>query len=166
MQQYLWQQFGGAIDMLENAMLACPPELWDTPARFWYISYHLLFWTDYYLSDTPLEADYQPPHPFTRAEFEDRLPERVYSKEELLDFLKSARERLRRQLQSNTAEDLLNRRFTSEYKDFSLFELLLYNMRHVQHHTAQLNLLLRQGINSAPDWVSATEEPLRQGASS
>ena len=33
-------------------------------------------------------------------------------------------------------------------------ESLLYNMRHVQHHAAQLNLLLRQSTNSAPDWVA------------
>jgi uncharacterized damage-inducible protein DinB len=33
-------------------------------------------------------------------------------------------------------------------------ELLLYNMRHVQHHAAQLNMLLRQTTNSAPRWVS------------
>src|SRR5687767_7015822 len=35
-------------------------------------------------------------------------------------------------------------------------EALLYNMRHVQHHAAQLNLLLRQATNSAPDWVART----------
>jgi len=27
-------------------------------------------------------------------------------------------------------------------------------MRHVQHHAAQLNMLLRQKTDSAPDWVS------------
>jgi len=32
-------------------------------------------------------------------------------------------------------------------------ELLIYNMRHVQHHAAQLNLLLRQRTGSAPGWV-------------
>ena len=36
----------------------------------------------------------------------------------------------------------------------SIAELLLYNMRHVQHHAAQLHLILRQTIDSAPGWVS------------
>jgi hypothetical protein len=27
-------------------------------------------------------------------------------------------------------------------------------MRHVQHHAAQLNMLLRQTTEAAPDWVS------------
>ena len=37
-------------------------------------------------------------------------------------------------------------------------ELLLYNMWHVQHHSAQLNLILRQQINSAPRWVKRTNK--------
>ena len=41
-----------------------------------------------------------------------------------------------------------------DYRAMSNGELLLYNMRHVQHHAAQLNLLLRQTTNSAPRWVS------------
>jgi hypothetical protein len=33
-------------------------------------------------------------------------------------------------------------------------ELVLYNLRHVQHHAAQLNLILRQVVDAAPGWVS------------
>ena len=40
------------------------------------------------------------------------------------------------------------------YRGMSNGELLLYNMRHVQHHAAQLNMRLRQATDSAPDWVS------------
>ena len=29
----LWQQFGAAIDMLENALRACPNDLWDDRSR-------------------------------------------------------------------------------------------------------------------------------------
>ena len=37
----------------------------------------------------------------------------------------------------------------------SYVELLLYNMRHVQEHAAQLNLFLGQNArDSASDWVS------------
>ncbi len=36
----------------------------------------------------------------------------------------------------------------------SFLELLLYNMRHVQEHAAQLNLFLGQNaIDRASDWV-------------
>jgi hypothetical protein len=57
----IWQQFGAAIDMLDNALRACPDELWrdrlwDNPSerreysQFWYLVYHALFWLDLYLS--------------------------------------------------------------------------------------------------------------------
>ena len=36
----------------------------------------------------------------------------------------------------------------------SVAELLLYNMRHVQEHAAQLSLFLGQRAGSAPGWVS------------
>lgn len=49
----------------------------------------------------------------------------------------------------------------SKTMNFSVIEILLYNMRHVQHHAAQLNLKLRQGMNDAPIWVkSATHSKL------
>ena len=155
----LWQQFGAAIDMLENALTACPDKLWQNGSNFWYVGFHTLFWTDYYLSDeTPKEEDFMPPAPFTKTDFDYALmPERVYEKHELLTYCQYVRGKLRDQLTRYTQEELLTKRFVSEYKNYSLFELLLYNMRHVQHHTAQLNLLLRQGTHeAAPGWVSRT----------
>ena len=53
--EVLWQQFGAAIDMLENALVACPEDLWrDRSQRpeYWYVLYHTLFFLDYYLSDS------------------------------------------------------------------------------------------------------------------
>ncbi len=49
---------------------------------------------------------------------------------------------------------------TEYYKNFSLLEILFYNVRHIQHHSAQLNLLLRQTINNAPTWVSQAQMKL------
>jgi DinB superfamily len=155
----LWQQFGAAIDMLENALTTCPNELW-TESKFWYIGYHTLFFLDYYLSDSPKESDYLPPVLFTKSEFEGVPPERIYDKAELLTYLRLSRQKCHDLLAGSTAEELLVKRFVSEYKNFSILELLLYNMRHVQHHTGQLNLLLRQGMNDSPDWVSRTKGSL------
>ncbi len=45
----VWQQFGGSIDMLENAIRACPEKLWSDRSRnpeFWYTAFHTLFWLD------------------------------------------------------------------------------------------------------------------------
>jgi hypothetical protein len=149
----LWRQFGASIDMLENAIQFCPAEQWDTKNKFWYISYHCLFWLDYYLT---LEPDqFSPPSPFTLSEFnpDGEMPDRVYSKEELLSYLEHGRNKCYHLIKSIT-EDIAASRWKNEYKDYSVLEILLYNMRHVQHHSAQLNLLLRQEIDKAPKWVS------------
>src|SRR6266566_3098402 len=71
----LWRQFGAAIDMLENALLACPSTLWNTHlwsdhsdppqpsefATFWSLTHHALFWLDLYLTGS-LEG-FAPPTP-------------------------------------------------------------------------------------------------------
>jgi len=75
----LWQQFGATIDMLENAVCACPEKLWSDPSKkpewvhkdvvgFWYLAFHTLFWLDFYLSES--EEGFAPPAPFTLDEFD------------------------------------------------------------------------------------------------
>jgi hypothetical protein len=67
----VWRQFGAAIDMLHNAMLACPDEVWGDRSRqpeFWYVAYHTLFWLDLYLTGRP--EDFAPPPPFTLDELD------------------------------------------------------------------------------------------------
>ena len=63
----IWSQFGAAIKMLDNALLACPEELWsdgsqqDAYSQFWYIAFHSLFWLDLYLSGSV--EGFAPPAP-------------------------------------------------------------------------------------------------------
>ncbi len=153
----LWQQFGASIEMLENAIMICPEKVWDGSTHFWYNTYHCLFFLDYYLTTDPV--GFAPPLPFDLSEFEDRLPERVYTKEELLVYLEFCREKCRNLIfdltEENIAKDWINESKTMVYP---MVEILLYNMRHVQHHAAQLNLLLRQTINDATDWVRRADE--------
>jgi len=151
----IWQQFGAAIDTLDNAMLACPEELWADQTKqpeFWYVVYHTLFWLDFYLSDR--DEEFAPPAPFTLSELDPAgvLPERPYTKDELGIYLKHGREKCRATVEALTDEHV-SQRFKFGRVNLSFAELLLYNMRHVQHHAAQLNLILRQTIDSAPGWV-------------
>lgn len=154
-QQSLWKQFGATIDMLENALKMCPEKLWDTESRFWYKAYHTLFYLDYYLTVDP--DSFTPPTPFTLSEFDPSgaMPDRTYTKDELLSYLDASREKCHRVIASLN-DDLAAKRWINALRDYSFFEMLIYNMRHVQHHTAQLNLLLRQGINDSPGWISQT----------
>ena len=155
----LWKQFGASIDMLENAISLCTDGLWDNKQKFWYSAYHCLFYLDYYLTLEPNK--FSPPSPYTLSEFDPSgvMPDRVYSKEELLSYLRHSRKKYHN-LIANMTDEIANSRWINEYKNYSVLEILLYNMRHVQHHTAQLNLLLRQEIDNAPRWVSQTKENL------
>jgi len=161
----IWNQFGAAIDMLENAMRSCPDALWSDRSRrpeFWYVAFHTAFWLDAYLSDT--DQGFSPPAPFTTDEFDPAglMPDRVYGKDELFAYLAHGREKCRASIAGLT-DARAAERCVFTWRESSRLELLLYNMRHVQHHAAQLNLILRQQTDSAPNWVSRTGIPLDAG---
>lgn len=149
----IWNQFGASLDMLESAITMCPDEHWDTSIKFWYTAYHCTFWTDYYLTTDP--SKFEPPMPFTFSEFDPtgKKPDRTYSKEEVLTYLEYSRQKAKKLISELTVEKL-SKRWINEYKNYSMLEILFYNVRHIQHHSAQLNLLLRQTINNAPAWIS------------
>jgi hypothetical protein len=158
----IWQQFGAAIDMLENAMLACPDKAWSDRSRrpeFWYVAFHTLFYLDLYLSGS--DVGFAPPAPFTLDELDKAglLPERPYTKEELQTYLEHGRKKCRETIGALTDEKT-RQRCGFEWLDITVAEVLLYNMRHVQHHAGQLNLILRQTIDSAPRWVRKTKSSL------
>lgn len=158
----IWRQFGAAIDMLDNAVRACPDELWQERlynehtadprfAEFWYIAYHALFWLDFYLSDSA--EGFAPPAPFTLSEFEaGLLPDRLYTKAELQAYLELGRNKCLAKLATLT-DALDPQQVRPDWPDMSVAELLLYNMRHVQEHATQLSLFLGQKVGSAPGWV-------------
>ncbi len=172
----LWKQFGAAIDMLENALLACPDALWhgrlwgdpldpSLPpgfAAFWYITYHTLFWLDLYLTGS--FEGFAPPAPFTLDELDPAgaLPERPYTRDELNAYLVH----LRKKCQTTIAElsdEKAHQQVAfpwSRGKPVSYLELLLYTMRHVQEHAAQLSLFLGQHAipDEALDWVGRAKE--------
>ena len=155
-----WGQFGAAIDSLEAAIDACPESLWGDRSRFpeyWYVVYHTLFFLDYYESESG--EGYAPPPPFTLSELDPAgvLPDRVYSKEEMRRFLEHGRQKLRARIAAMTDEKAASR---CGFRDLNELEHFLYKMRHVQHHMAQLNLILRQVTNSPTEWVGRTKLPL------
>ena len=117
--------------------------------------FHTLFFLDLYLSDS--DVGFAPPAPFTLDEMDEAglLPERVYTKDELLTYLEHGRKKCRATIEAMT-EEKAHQRCGFDWLDISVVEVLLYNMRHVQHHVGQLNLILRQKANSASRWVKKT----------
>lgn len=147
-----WRQFGAAIDMLGNALAACPDTLWG---EFWRLAYHTLFYLDMYLDENP--AGFRPPAPFSAElrRLEAPAPaDGAYGREALAGYLSACREKCRSTIGTLT-EEAAGQPCGLDWLDLSRGELLLYNMRHVQHHAAQLNLRLRQTTGAAPpDWVA------------
>ena len=163
MREAIGQQFGAAIDSLEGAIQSCPETVWASGERWrqpWYLAFHTLFWLDLYLSESA--SDYAPPAPFTRGELEpDVFPDRPYLKQELLGWLRQCRASLAARLSRISTEGDLRRRCRLPWGEMELGELLLYNLRHVQHHVGQLNLLIRQAGGEPPRWVARADGPER-----
>jgi hypothetical protein len=163
LKEILWLQFGAAIETLQNALNACPDDLWQAHlwrapegrpefTEFWYVAYHAVFWLDYYCSESA--EGFTAPPPFTLSEFDmdGAMPERVYTKQELIAYLEYARAKCRAQIESITDENE-PQQVRNNWRVKTVAELLLYNMRHVQEHAAHLNMLLGQKTDSAPGWV-------------
>jgi hypothetical protein len=148
----VWRQFSVAIDGLEAALRGCPDRLWearlweDEPDQwvargfgaFWYLGYHTLFWLDLYL--TGAEEGFAPPPPFDLVEMAEgeTLP-RVYSRVELLGYLDLCRERTRATILALTP-DAAQRVCVFPWGEVPFGELLLYTLRHVVEHAAQLQM--------------------------
>ena len=149
----LWKQFGAALDMLENALVKCPNTLWDDENKFWYNAYHCLFFTDYDLTTDP--ENFHPPEPYTMSEMDPSgiMPERTYTKEELIAYLGHSREKVRKLIM----QDIADLRWNNGRRNYSMIEHLLHSMRHVQHHTGQLNMMLGKINHDLPIWVSQTK---------
>jgi hypothetical protein len=173
----VWKQVGAAIEMLDNAVRACPDALWSQPvwndpsvpsqrAEFWYVAYHALFWLDLYRFGS--EEGFAPPAPFTLVEQDDAagpLPNRPYSREELRAYLALVRQQCRASIATMTDERArhpVSFAWLRAGEVVSYVELQLYSMRHVQEHAAQLSLLLGQhGVQTGDlDWVTRATDDL------
>jgi hypothetical protein len=166
--EIIWHQFGATIDTLDDVVRACPEDLWyarlwDNPSerpeysQIWYRVYHTLFWLDLYLFGA--EEGFVPPAPFALIEMEeDDVPERAYTKDEMLAYLQHGRRRCKETIEALTDETALRiHRFP--WGEITFVELLLYNMRHVQDHASHVSLLLGQNAVPVRDWIITVRDP-------
>jgi len=153
----IWQQFGAAIDTLDDAISLCPDHLWsavlwkDTEdpryGHFWFVAYHTLFWFDLFLTGS--SEGFLPPAPFIRG----ALPQNPYTKEDVGAYLKQCRQKSKAAMDALTDEKA-REICAFEWMETTFLELQLYSMRHVQEHAAQLNFFLGQNGVSGQDWVA------------
>lgn len=103
----------------------------------------LLSFTQKEAEDKPIEA------------IDDLIPDKFYEKREIVAYLKQSREKEKQiiyALNNETLNDKFKEGENPNDMNYPILEILLYNMRHTQHHTAQLNMLLRQDINKHIEW--------------
>ncbi len=160
----VWEQLGAAIDTLDEAIKLCPARLWTAAlwddsndaryGQFWFLAYHPIFWLDLFLTGS--SEGFKPPAPFLRG----KLPKEPYSKDALLAYLADCRMKARAAIEALTDEKAAQRcRF--EWMEVSYLELQLYNMRHIQEHAAELDLLLGQNGIKGMDWVAVARDERR-----
>ncbi len=144
-------QYHAALAMLKQTIERCPDPVWTVPTTtqpFWHIAYHTLFYTHLYLQ--PSAAEFVPWERH-REEYEfmgplpwppHRLPAigDPYAKADVLDYL------------AFCAAEVDGRVIALDWDapsgfdwlPFSKFELQLYSLRHLQHHTGELGERLGQ----------------------
>ncbi|MBV9214957.1 MAG: DinB family protein [Acidobacteria bacterium] len=141
--------------MLENSINTCPDEIWLQNAGrtpYWHNVLHTLFFTDLYL-EGKLDG-FVPPEPIGMTELDPSgvVPDIPYTKSEMLAYLAHCRQK------SVTAIGSLTASSVDEMVDFpwvkkDYLALIFYNLRHIQHHVGQLNLILRQRLDHHAPWV-------------
>lgn len=162
----LIDQYEAALSMLRACVDGCPDAAWNAPVanhRFSQVVFHTLYFTDLYLgrdgeasfrgqslhgSLAPLFADLPP----DREPLEDPTP-RPYERASLRSYLELCRRKAIAVMAAET-EDTLSA--PDDFGgDFSRAELHVYNIRHIQHHAAQLSLRLRLDTGSGIGWVGS-----------
>lgn len=171
LQQTLWNQFGASIDMLANTIPTWPEAYWNLKTKPFYLTFHTALFLDYYLTIPPTNFNYTLPYhlvPSTlipESAIDDLLPRQLYTQEELMQYVGQSRAKCKAVIQ-NLNKNNLDSIWIDEPDEiaapmtlqYSVLEILYYNLRHTQHHAGQLNLLLRQLTGNAPDWIADVEE--------
>ncbi|ANH83713.1 hypothetical protein A8C56_05275 [Niabella ginsenosidivorans] len=169
-----WKNFAAAIDMFKNIISICPDATWQKEKKIFYMAYHTLLFLDYYLT-IPVSS-FHPLLPYTIVEpdqlppeaIDDVFPDQFYPRNEMQTYIAAAREKCEKLIMQTPAEKFSERWIRSNeinrhglcpavVTDYNLLEILFYNLRHIQHHVGQLNLLLRQTANIAADWIAQSE---------
>jgi uncharacterized damage-inducible protein DinB len=153
--QVIQSQYHAALTMLENSIKDCPMSLWEDKTyknQYWQIAFHTLYYTHYYLSDfkksfEPWEK-YRKDHQYLRPNSSALVIE-AYSQQDVLEYLKFCR----KQVTERIPITKLDNPSGLEWLPTTKLELLLYNLRHVQHHAGQLIDRLRISADISSDWI-------------
>ena len=157
--QQLVRQYLAAMAMLRNAIEACPSDLWFDEKYtnpFWRSAYHVVFFTHFYVHAS--EEDFRPwlrhqqnsNYLGPRSEVpDDSAAITPYTREDVLEYWDLCRD----QVAQRVSQDNLEASSGFPWLPFNRFELHLYNLRHLAHHTGQLADRLRVVAHVGVKWV-------------
>lgn len=158
---FVWNQYGAAMDMFDDALRLCPDHLWTGVVwndnddvrfgQFWFVAYHTVFWCDLFATGT--SEGFAPPPPFVRGE----LPSQPYAQEQIRAYLGACREKCRAILLALTGEQA-QQKCVFPWMEPAFLELQIYALRHVQEHAGQLSLFLGQHGVTGFDWVATARQ--------
>lgn len=164
LKELLAHQYEAALCTLNLAIERCPDAGWNGPVANWKFcqaAFHVVFFADVYLqpSDDVDALKRQAFHVAHAADFrdyeelEDRAQVLLYEKAFVRRYLQEVRRKARETIARESAEVLAG---PSGFRrrQCSRAELHVYNIRHVQHHAAQLSLRLRLDAGVDIPWVS------------
>lgn len=163
LKELLAHQFEASLCMLHLAIGRCPDASWNERVAEWKFcqaAFHVLFFTDVYLqeSDDAEALKHQPFHLAHEADFgdyeelEDRPQVQLYQKTFVQSYLQYVRDKAKQTVALESAQVLAG---PSGFRrrQCSRAELHVYNIRHIQHHAAQLILRLRLDAGTDVPWV-------------
>lgn len=163
LKELLAHQYEASLCALNFAIARCPDSLWHQPVANWkycQAAFHVVFFADVYLqpSDDADALKRQPFHLDHKADFrdyeemEDRPQVLLYEKSFVVSYLQYVRDKARETI-ARESGDVLAGPSGFRRRKCSRAELHVYNIRHIQHHAAQLSLRLRQASEIDIPWV-------------
>lgn len=132
-------QYLAALKMLKEAIVKCPPRVWDAlhdKDKFWFKAQHTLYWTHHYLRAADKRLV-----PWKRHRRPDA--DAPVSKPELLQYLTF----IEKQLTGPEATSGFNG------SEMNKLEFHITNIRHIQQHTGELYERLGSRENITLHWT-------------
>ena len=161
--QLISNQYEAAFCTLGECVKRCPDEIWQRSVvnnPFSQSVFHTLFFADLYLGTNVEEQPTQPFHQEHASVFddyeqiEDRVPVATYSKEFIRKYLVHCRSKAIETLNRENENDL-SQPVLFPWLETSRAEVHVYNIRHIQHHAAQLIAKLRSEVDEDMPWVKS-----------
>jgi hypothetical protein len=144
-QKAIHSQYLSSLAMLKQAIIKCPPSLWNSPKgrnRFWFIAYHALYFAHLYLQPTRKD--------FVRWRGHGKPASTApLSKQEILEYLAHVEQEVARVI------PVIDLEAPSGFHELHVdkLELQMVNIRHIQQHTGELYERLGAHANVKLTWA-------------